>query len=39
MSDNHTHTAADQQLKQRRNQRLAALGGIVVLSAVAVTAY
>ena len=42
MSDNHTHTAtqiADQQLKRRRNQRLAALGGIVMLSAVAVTAY
>ncbi|MDD2729679.1 HlyD family secretion protein [Malikia sp.] len=42
MSDNHTHTAtqiADQQLKRRRNQRLAALGGVVVLSAVAVTAY
>ena len=42
MSDNTPNTAANlavQQLKQRRNQRLAALGGVVVLSAVAVTAY
>ena len=30
---------ADTQLKRRRNQRLAALGGVVVLGAVGVTAY
>lgn len=42
MSDQTTNIAqniADQQLKQRRNKRLAALAGIVVLSAVAFTAY
>ncbi len=42
MSDNTPNTASNlavQQLKQRRNKRLAALGGVVVLSAVAVTAY
>ena len=30
---------ADTQLKRRRNQRLAALGGVMVLGAVGVTAY
>ncbi len=42
MSDQTTNIAqiiADNQLKQRRNKRLAALGGVVVLSAIAVAAY
>ncbi len=42
MSERHQNIAsiaAEQQLKQRRNKRLAALGGVVTLTAAAVAAY
>lgn len=39
MSENHPNSAADVTLKKRRNARLAALGGVVLLAAVGSTAY
>ena len=39
MSENHTSSAADALVKKRRNARLAALGGVVVLAAIGSTAY
>ena len=39
MSENNTLSAADATLKKRRNARMAALGGVVVLAAVGATAY
>ena len=39
MSEHNTTSAADALLKKRRNARLAALGGVVVLAAVGATAY